>query len=82
MIPEPLRVIEKVVEHYELTQEQRDQTESAFDIEPGDTLYHAVNAITRAGNSADLALESRRQLQEVGGKIIEAVSSGKRWLSI
>jgi Domain of unknown function (DUF932) len=73
-------VFAKVAETFTLTETQLSAIQLAFNVEPGDTLYECINAITRAGNATDLKLEERRQLQEVGGKMLDLSKSGNRWL--
>ena len=79
-ITDPAKVFERIVEHHDLSKDQHAAISYAYTVEPGLTLYHAINAVTRAGNSATLALEPRRQLQEVGGRMLEMAEKGDRWL--
>lgn len=71
----------RVVQKFELTKAQHEAIKTAFDIEPGDTLYAGINAVTRAGNAEPLDLDSRRQLQEVGGRMLELAAAGSRWIN-
>ncbi|MCK6440328.1 MAG: hypothetical protein L6Q71_09030, partial [Planctomycetes bacterium] len=80
VIEEPAKVFDKIGERYELTQDQREAITAAYGVEPGNHLYACINAVTRAGNSETLALESRLRLQEVGGRMLEAAGKGRRWL--
>ena len=80
VISEPAKVFERIVEHHDLTKDQHTAISLAYTVEPGNTLYHAINAVTRAGNSTTLGPEPRRQLQEVGGRMLELAENGNRWL--
>lgn len=80
-VPDMPGLFERISKHYELTKPEHEAIETAFKIEPGDSLYAGVNAVTRAGNSYELPLDSRLKLQEVGGRILTAAESGARWLN-
>lgn len=80
-VPNMTALFERITKHYELTAAEHDTVLAAHAIEPGDTLYAGVNAVTRAGNAYDLPLDSRLKLQEVGGRILTASESGARWLN-
>lgn len=80
-VPDMDALFERVVSRHDLTKRQGTAIREAFGIEPGDTLYAAINAITRAGNDIRLDLEARRQLQELGGSILEAAERGSKWLN-
>ncbi|MCF6228942.1 MAG: DUF932 domain-containing protein [Planctomycetes bacterium] len=73
-------VYAKVKSSYDLTGPQVDAAKSAFEIEPGETLYDIINSVTRAGNDTSLNLESRTRMQEVGGKMLLAAKSGRSWI--
>lgn len=79
-MPNQLKALERIVERYELTKDQGQAMVNAFNVEPGETLYHTVNAVTRAGNDEALSLDHRRQLQETGGRLLTLASEGHRWL--
>ncbi len=74
-------MFDRVVQKFELTKVQHEAINTAFNIEPGESLYAGVNAITRAGNAETLDLDSRRQLQEVGGRMLALAEAGSRWLN-
>lgn len=80
MVSEPAKVLAKLAERYELVEDEAAALRVAFNVEPGESLYAVVNAITRAGNSEHLPLPSRHKLQTLGGRIVDLVASGKRWL--
>lgn len=74
------KAFERIVERYQLTKQQHNAITQAYEEEPGVSLYHIINAVTRAGNHPELALEPRRQLQEVGGRMLTLAGEGRRWL--
>lgn len=79
-MPNQLKALERIVERYELTKDQAQAMVLAFNEEPGETLFHTVNAVTRAGNDEALSLDHRRQLQETGGRLLTLAQQGNRWL--
>lgn len=80
-VPDMESLFERIGSRHSLTKRQGSAIREAFTIEPGETLYAAINAITRAGNSSTLDLEDRRQLQELGGNILAASVRGASWLN-
>lgn len=80
-VPDMPGLFKKVATRYSLTEAQLQAVSDAFVIEPGDTMYHAVNAITRAGNAEALPIEYRHNLQELGGRILENSTHGTAWLN-
>lgn len=80
-VNDQVAVFDRVESHYGLTSNERAEIDAAYLMEPGSTLFHTINAITRAGNSESLALASRTRLQEVGGRVVTAAESGSRWLN-
>jgi len=80
-VPDMDALFERVISRHDLTKRQGTAIREASGVEPGGTLYAAINAITRAGNDIRLDLEARRQLQGLGGSILEAAERGARWLN-
>lgn len=80
-VPDMPGLFDRVVQKFELTKVQHDAIKAAFNIEAGDSLYAGINAVTRAGNGDTLDLDSRRQLQEVGGRMLALAEAGSRWLN-
>lgn len=80
-VPDMPGLFKKVATRYSLTEAQLQAISDAFVIEPGDTMYHAVNAFTRAGNAETLPIEYRHNLQELGGRILENSTHGTAWLN-
>ena len=80
-VPDMPGLFERVAQKFELTKPQHEAIKAAFTVEPGDSLYAGINAVTRAGNAESLDLDARRQLQEVGGRMLELAEAGSRWLN-
>ncbi|GIK51490.1 MAG: hypothetical protein BroJett014_04630 [Planctomycetota bacterium] len=80
-VPDMSGLFERVAQKFELTKVQHDAIKAAFNIEPGESLFAGINAVTRAGNAESLDLDSRRQLQEVGGRMLALAEAGSRWLN-
>jgi len=80
-VPDMPGLFERVVQKFELTKVQHEAIKAAFNVEAGDSLYAAINSVTRAGNGENLDIDSRRQLQEVGGRMLALAEAGSRWLN-
>ncbi|MCA8938581.1 MAG: DUF932 domain-containing protein, partial [Planctomycetes bacterium] len=80
VVPQPLEAIERVVQHFQLTEAQSDAIKWGYNIEPGKRLYDIVNSVTRGAQNETLPLDARRQLQEVGGKMLTLAKAGHSWL--
>ena len=79
-IPDPPAALQQIAVRFALNPNQKQAVNTAFDVEPGNTLFEVINAVTRAGNAPELPLEQRAQLQEVGGEILSLAEKGHRWL--
>ena len=78
-IAEPLKALERIVSRYELVQDEGAAVNRAYNVEPGQTLYNVINALTRAGNDPTLTIDSRHKLQTLGGRLTDLSATG-RWL--
>ena len=74
------RVLERIQERYKLQPEEMEAVWRAWPSEAGDSLFHVVGAITRAGNDRSLDVESSARMQELGGRILTLASRGERWV--
>ena len=68
-ITNPQRVIHNVVEHYRLSEEQKENILIAFGAEPEEDQYGIANAVTRAAQREE-TWERRLELERTGGKVI------------
>ncbi|RJR43941.1 MAG: DUF932 domain-containing protein [Desulfobacteraceae bacterium] len=55
---------------FALNQDEKDAVEWGWGFEPGETMFHIVNAYTRAAQFEGLSAESSHRLQKVGGNIL------------
>ncbi len=68
-VSDPQKVIRHVVEHYKLSEVQRDSILIAFGAEPDFDQYGIANAITLAAQS-ETVWESRLEMERLGGKLV------------
>lgn len=68
-IRNPQRVINNVVEHYKLSETQKENILIAFGMEPEHDKFGIANAITRAAQSEE-NWEKSIELERIGGKLI------------
>lgn len=74
-----LRVINNVVEHYRLSEEQKERILIAFGTEPEQDKYGIANAVTRAAQSEE-NWEKSLELERIGGKLVTLPSEEfKKW---
>ncbi|MBK8205295.1 MAG: DUF932 domain-containing protein [Planctomycetes bacterium] len=78
-VKEPEKALDRIVTRYELAEDEHTAVNRAYQIEPGQTLYNVINALTRAGNDNVLTLESRHKLQTLGGRLTDLSATG-RWI--
>lgn len=58
---------------YLLDKTEIEAVDLGFQFEPGETMFHIVNAYTRGANQEDLHPESSHKLQRVGGDILSLI---------
>jgi len=68
-IKSPQRVINNVVEHYRLSEEQKENILIAFGMEPEYDKYGIANAVTRAAKNEE-NWEKSLDLERIGGRLI------------
>jgi hypothetical protein len=68
-IKNPQRVINNVVEHYRLSEEQKENILIGFGTEPEYDKYGIANAVTRAAQNEE-SWEKSLELERIGGKLI------------
>lgn len=79
-VPEPIPVLDRIAERYKLGDGEKTALFRAYHREPGDSLFFVIQAVTGAGNDATLDIDARERMQELGGRILELASSGRRWI--
>jgi len=68
-VKSPQRVINNVVEHYRLSEEQKENILIAFGVEPEYDKYGIANAVTRAAQNEE-NWEKSLELERIGGRLI------------
>jgi len=68
-VKSPQRVINNLVDHYRLSEEQKERILIAFGTEPEHDKYGIANAVTRAAQSEE-NWEKTLELERIGGKLI------------
>jgi hypothetical protein len=79
MVSQPEQALERVAQRYELAEPESEAVHNAYRREPGETLFHVINALTRAGNDNALPVDSRHKLQSLGGRLTDLSATGL-WL--
>ena len=78
-IKSPQKVINNLVEHYHLSEKQKENILIAFGAEPENDKYGIANAVTRAAQ-AETDWEKAIELEKIGGKIISlSAKEFKKW---
>lgn len=78
-VAEPEMALDRIATRYELAAEEHEATKRAYAVEPGNSLYDVINALTRAGNDTALGIDSRHKLQSLGGRLTDLSATG-RWI--
>ena len=58
---------------FQLGEKEREAVEWGWEQEMGNTMFHLVNAYTRAAELEGLSAEARYRLQKVGGMVLRMV---------
>lgn len=69
-VADPDATFDQINRRFKLLAEERAATAWGWEQEPGETLFHVVNAYTRGAQAETLTAESRWRLQRVGGEIL------------
>ncbi|MFC1839818.1 DUF932 domain-containing protein [Thermodesulfobacteriota bacterium] len=69
----PLATIGTFNSQFQITKKEADTIQSAWEIEQGYTMFHVINAYTRAAQDSDLNTEESYKLERVGGLILSMV---------
>jgi hypothetical protein len=65
--------MESFSRQFQLNKEEKEAVAWGWIREGGETMFHVVNAYTRAAQFEELSAESSYRLQKVGGEILEMV---------
>lgn len=74
---DPLATIGFFNQRFLVTKTEAQAIEQAWQVEPGRTMFHVMNAYTRAAQNPGLDTEEAHKLEKVGGLILSLV---KRWV--
>jgi hypothetical protein len=71
----PLSTIGSFNRQFTLTKKEAEAVTHAWEIEQGMTMFHVINAYTRAAHDGDLTAEEEYRLERIGGIILSMVKS-------
>ena len=72
-VDNPQGTIESFNKQFQLGEKERDAVEWGWNQEVGNTMFHVVNAYTRAAQFEGLSAEASYRLQKVGGMVLGMV---------
>ena len=72
-VDNPLRTIESFAKQFKLSQDETEIVQKAFYLEEGATMFHIINAFTRAAQEPVLTPIDAYNLERVGGQILNLV---------
>ena len=72
-VSNPLASIETFARQFQLPQTETEVVKQAYFIEEGATMFHIINAFTRAAQFPELSIEASHQLERIGGAILGMV---------
>ncbi len=72
-VDDPYETLQAFNRQFQLGKLEQDAVTWGYDSEPGPTMFHLVNAYTRAAHYPDLPAAARYHLQQVGGNILAMV---------
>jgi len=71
----PLVTIGSFAKQFQLTKKETEAVTHAWETEQGMTMFHVINAYTRAAHDGDLTAEEEYRLERIGGIILSMVKS-------
>jgi hypothetical protein len=71
----PLSTIGSFNRQFQLTKKEAEAVTHAWESEQGMTMFHVINAYTRAAHEADLTAEESYKLERIGGMILSMVKN-------
>jgi hypothetical protein len=69
----PLATIDSFNRQFNITKTEAEAISHAWEIEQGFTMFHVINAYTRAAHEGDLTAEEAYKLERIGGLILSMV---------
>lgn len=74
-VDDPIRAIEMFSTRFGLSQTETEIVQKAYHLEPGATMFHVINAMTRAAQDSSLDTLQTYRLERTGGQILALVRS-------
>ena len=74
-VDDPLATIGSFNRQFQITKKEAETIERAWQFEQGQTMFHVINAYTRAAQDPSLSGEEAYKLERVGGQILSLVRS-------
>jgi len=72
-VDNPMSTIETFARQFQLTQEETEIVRQAYYLEQGGTMFHVINAFTRAAQEPNLSAAEAYKLERTGGRILAMV---------
>ena len=72
-VDDPPATIKAFNRQFQLTEKEQEAVDWGWGWEPGETMFHIINAYTRAAMFSGLPASSAYRLQSVGGQILSMV---------
>ena len=72
-VDNPLNTIETFAKQFQLSQEETEIVRQAYYLEHGATMFHVINAFTRAAQTPTLDIMNSYKLERIGGQILALV---------
>ena len=72
-VENPLMTIESFNRQFQIGEKEREAVKWGWEQEMGNTMFHVVNAYTRAAQFEGLSAEASYRLQKVGGMVLGMV---------
>jgi hypothetical protein len=69
-VDNPMSSIETFARQFQLTQEETEIVRQAYYLEQGGTMFHVINAFTRAAQEPNLSASEAYKLERTGGQIL------------
>jgi hypothetical protein len=74
-VDNPESTIDTFVRQFQIPQQQAEIVKQAFYLEPGATMFHVIQAFTRAAQSENLSATDSYRMEKAGGTILSMVKS-------
>jgi hypothetical protein len=74
-VDDPMTSIESFSQRFGLSQSETEVVRRSYHLEPGATMFHIINAFTRAGRDSGLDTAQTYRLEKAGGQILGLVKA-------